>query len=249
MLSSEDASRRAKDLMISLNCSSSLSNVDLLACAQNANPSLIPARVINFMPTLSYLRKEGFPSSGVDVFTYPIMDNIVFNQSIDSLLRTGQIKKCKIITGFTSDEFGFFLPLYWQLNETNNFGFTGFNFKNFEYLVNYALYYYPDFPLRLDSNIFDELVNAYFNLVESVKNLSYPVYLNYFIQLMSDFSFVCPNLELAESYANQQLDAYVYELKHRPYDSQLPSYLGTTQHADDQFYIFALYLSNKVSIS
>jgi carboxylesterase type B len=85
-------------------------------------------------------------------------------------------------------------------------------------------------------------------MAELLKNLIYPVYLNYFIQLMSDFWFVCPNFELAESYANQQLDVYVYELKHRPYDSIFPSFLGTTIHVDDLAYTFALYSSNKVSI-
>jgi hypothetical protein len=206
--------------------------VDLLACAQNARPDLIFNRITNYMPG----------------FSHPIMDNIVFNQSIDSLLRSGQIKKSKIVTGFTSDEFGLFLPFYWDFNEANNYGYTGFHYKDFANLVNYALYYYPNFPFRLDSKIFDQLVNAYFNLGELASNLFYPVYLNYFIQLMSDFWFVCSNFELAESYSNQQLDVYVYELKHRRYDSTLPSYLGTTAHFDDVFYTFAFYSSNKVSI-
>ena len=251
VLSPEDASRRAKDLMLSLNCSSSLSNVDLLACAQNANSELILNRIANYMMTLPYLKKNNSADSvidSLDTFCHPVLDNIVFNQSVDSLLRSGQIKKAKIITGFDSDEFDLFLPFYWSLNSQNNYGYTGFHFRDFSNLANNALYFYPTFPNRLDSNIFDELVNAYFNTLELGKNLFYPVYLNYFIQLMSDFWFVCSNFELAESYSNQQLDVYVYELKHRTFDSSLPSYLGTTTHGEDLIYTFGFYMSNKVRL-
>ena len=240
MIKPEDASQRAKDLMISLNCSSTLSNTDLLVCAQSAKPDVIINRILS----LSNSIVDGSKFS----FCHPIIDNIVFNQSIDSLLRSGQIKKGKIITGFNSDEFDLFLPLVWPLNAQNSYGYKGFHFKDFSNLTNKLLYYYPTYPTRLDSIILNEIVNQYFNMIELAKNLFYPVYINYFIQIMSDFWFVCSNFELAESYSNQKLDAYVYEIKHRPFDSEIPIYLGTTAHADDLIYTFALPLSNKVNI-
>ena len=241
----EDASMRAKDLFLSLNCSSLLSNADLLSCAQISDPDLIIDRVLQYMPTLSYLKNIG----GIEgIFNQPVLDNIVFNQSIDSILRSGRIKKAKIITGFNSDEFNLFLSSYWPLNAQNKYGYTGFHFKEFTNVINRALYYYPSYPNKINSSFLNELIDHYFKSYELAANLVYPVYLNYFIQIMSDFLFACSNFELAESFSNNQLDAYVYELKHRRYDSQLPIYLGTTPHADDILYSFGIPLSNKVKI-
>ena len=50
---------------------------------------------------------------------------------------------------------------------------------------------------------------------------------------MSDFWFVCQAFELAEVYSNANLDAYVYEFKHRGAETCIPSYLGVATHGDE----------------
>lgn len=248
VLTQDDASKRAKDLFLSLNCSSSLSNAGLLSCAQNLSASFILDQVHTYMPTLPYLQNESLIlGSGIDIFGRPVIDNIVFNQSIDSILRDGKIKKCKIITGFNSDEFTVFLQsVGWPLTSQNNYGLKGFHFRNFLNIFNSVFFYYPSYPQIKQTNLAQEIVNVYFRLNEMPLNLIKPIYLNYLIQLMSDAWFVCPNFELAEIYSSSQLDTYVYEFKYRSAIAYLPSYLSTATHGDELYFTFGVPLSNKV---
>lgn len=247
-MTKEDASRRAKDLFLSLNCNSSFSNADLLLCAQKSNANLILNQAHVYMPSLTYLQNSSIILGyGMNIFGHPNIDNIVFNQSIDSTLRAGKVKKCKIITGFNSDEFTLFLGLSgWPLTSQNNYGYTGFDFDNFLNIFNSVLFYYPSYPTIKEAALTQEIVNSYFKINEMPFNRIKPIYLNYLIQIMSDAWFVCPNFELAEIYSSIQLDTYVYEFKYRGANAYLPSYLSTAAHSDELYFTFGEPLSNKV---
>ena len=78
------------------------------------------------MLTLDYLK-----DLSDKVFNTPILDGVFFNQTIDMAIKTGQFKKCKIITGFDSNEFALFLYTNEIINEANDYGFFGFNFEQF----------------------------------------------------------------------------------------------------------------------
>jgi len=244
LISPSDASRRAKDLFVSLNCSSSLNNVDLLNCAQRVDPALILRSVYTYLPSLTYLQSL----SGDTMFSSLTIDNIAFNQSVDLIIKSGQIKRCKIITGYNSDEFGLFLLLTRVINENNNYGYKGFKFNDFLKAINQLLYYYPNYPSRRSSNVDTEIVNAYFKIHQMPANLFSPVYLNYLNQMLSDFAFVCPSFQAAGIYSSLNLDAYVYEFKYRGAVSLLGNltFLGKATHADELVYVFGLPLSNKV---
>ena len=196
------------------------------------------------MPYLDYL--EGI--DGGQIFNNPTIDNIIFNQSINQIINSGQIKKCKIITGYNSDEFGLFLFAYDIANQANNYGTSGFNFSQFLYWVNKQIFYFPSYPLKPSQNFVKNLVAEYFKTTLIPFNLLSPVYINYFNQLMSDFWFVCQSFQFAEIHSNMNLDAYVYEFTYRGSKTWLPSYLGVATHADELVYTFGLPLSNKVII-
>jgi carboxylesterase type B len=182
------------------------------------------------------------------MFSSLTVDNIAFNQSVDLIIKSGQIKKCKIITGYNSDEFGIFLLLTGIINENNNYGYKGFKFNEFLKTFNQILYYYPNYPSRRSSNVDTEIVNAYFKIYQIPGNLFSPAYLNYLNQMLSDFVFVCPSFQAAEIYSSLDLVAYVYEFKYRGAVSLLGNltFLGTATHADELMYVFGLALSNKV---
>lgn len=180
------------------------------------------------------------------------IDGVAFNQSIDSLVKSGQVKKCRIFSGFNSDEYSRFL-FEWPLgvvDKNTNYGYKGFKFSNFSNGFNNYLLYYPNFPEKRASNVENEIINAYFKFSEIPFNLIYPVYLNYLNQIMSDYMMVCAAFQMAEIYSSLNLDAYVYEFKYRGVDSAIPkgvTHLGTATHVDELTYTFGVPLSNKVN--
>lgn len=249
-MSSSDASRRARDLFVGLNCNQSMTNSELLTCAQSANADEVLNGVYSYMPTLPYIQDLGNWSWGNagELFNNPTIDDILFNQSMDKIIKLGQVKKCKIITGFNSNEYVLFLIGSDPLDQVHNYGYTGFHFKQFLYWISKQFFYYPSYPTKPDTNFASSLVDAYFKTTEMAFNYIKPIYTNYFIQMLSDFWFVCQSFQIAEVYSKYNSNAYVYEFKYRGSNTWLPKFLGTATHGDELFYTFAGPLSNPVSM-
>jgi carboxylesterase type B len=247
LLPSTDASQRAKDLFLSLNCSSNLTNTDLLTCAQEATSDKVLYQVYNYMSTLPYMQNLNMWSWGTpnQIFNNPTVDYIMFNNTMDKIIQSGQVKNCKIITGFNSEEY-FLFTLDSIANSSNLYGYFGFHFKQFLAQINRQFYFYPSYPYKAPVNFAKQLVDAYFKSSKMPLNLVYPIYMNYFIQIMSDFWFVCQSFDIAEIYSSFNSDAYAYEFKYRGSNTYIPKYLGTATHGDELFYVFGGPLLNAV---
>ncbi len=180
-------------------------------------------------------------------FNNPTIDYIMFNDTMDKIIQSGQVKNCKIITGFDSEEY-FLFTIDSIANSSNLYGYFGFHFKQFLAQINKQFYFYPSYPFKAPDNFAKQLVDAYFKVSKMPFNLIYPVYMNYFIQIMSDFWFVCQSFDIAEIYSSFNLDAYVYEFKYRGSNTYIPTYLGTATHGDELFYVFGGPLLNSVKI-
>lgn len=173
----------------------------------------------------------------------------MFSQSIDSIIKLGQVKKCKIMTGYNSDEFSFFLKAFNIINRENEFGLSKFDFNTFSYWIETQFAYYPSYPLKPADNFLKNLTLEYFLLADLINYPQIPVYVQYLNRIMSDFRFVCQSYEIAEIFTKLNMDAYLYEFKFKGSQSNLPSYLGEATHGDELSYTFGFpLLSNKVII-
>ena len=89
----------------------------------------------------------------------------------------------------------------------------------------------------------------YTNLYNTYNNTSY---LNTLARLLSDFLFVCPNYNIAETYSRRENNVYVYEFAYRFYTSQIPNdlvtYLGPATHADEIVMTFGFVLSEALDL-
>ena len=244
LLSSAEATRRAKELFSVLGCSVNSSNSEILKCAQ----SLSTSSILN--ATYSYLMKKVFLSdflSSTSVTVFPlVLNNVTFAQSINQALIKGAFKKCKIITGFTSDEYGFFIantgalgadPSQWEQNARAINSSQAFDF------LDLFFYFYPSYPERSGSNLTQNIIEEYFPKENSSGQQI--AYVSYLSQIASDFIFVCQSFEMAEAYAKSKLDAYVYSYNHRISSTIFPEVLGVV-HTDELAMVFAETLSSKI---
>ena len=240
LLSSVEATRRAKELFSVLGCHVNLSNSEILTCAQ----SLSTSSILN--ATYSYLMKKVFlGSASVTVFPL-VLNNVTFTQSINQALIKGAFKKSKIITGFTSDEYGFFIantgslganPSQWEQNA------KAINYSQAFDFLNLFFYFYPSYPERSGSNLTQNIIKEYFPKENT--NGQQIAYVSYMNQIASDFTFVCQSFEMAEAYSKSKLDAYVYSYNHRISSTKFPEVLGVV-HTDELAMVFAETLSSKI---
>ena len=225
LLSSSEATNRTLKLFEKLNCTTG-SREEALQCARNLDPLLILNKT-NELFVQEYDKTQIF---------LLVQDNIVFNKSIDQLAESRSFKDCKILNGFNSDEWGFFITDYLEKIQL-------FDYNQLQNAINYVLHYYPIYPQQISDITIDSIIKQY--LVPNLNQTSIN-YIRYLIQIVSDKFFVCPTFQIAEIYAKSGLDAYVYEYKFRISSSTYPTSFGAAMHNDELPMVFGEPLSNKV---
>ena len=139
-----------------------------------------------------------------------VIDDIVFNKSIEELARENKFKKCNIISGFVSDEYGYILPLI----------FGQGNFFNLQAVLrlNYTEFYNT---LRYIFQVSNETIQGIYSIYDFSNNLSQlqnqtsQFYLQKLIQIGGDSRFICPAFDISEIWTQNGLKAYVYEYKYQ----------------------------------
>jgi carboxylesterase type B len=174
----------------------------------------------------------------------PVVDNIVFSEPIEKLVAKNQFKKCKIITGFNTNEMAFFIavydllgpnPLTWESNAKS------MNNSTFVQLISEIFHFYPYYTHRnFTQTLFSNLLSRYMPHSAS--------YFKRFESMWTDFMYSCQSFELAKIYSKQNLDAYFYQYNFRISTGILPEYFGVV-HIDDDPIVFAETLANKVLFS
>lgn len=222
-MSSAVATDRTEQLFEQIECNS-ISIEARFECAQNL--------------TMKQLIDQTYTSSVTytNNFDKLVLDNVVFNATIDNLVENNDFKSCNIITGFESDEFGFFLKDFFTEEEAKNM-----DKQLFIYLLSILRLPYQPAP-----SLVDDIITAYFNTNRTNLNLTSSEYLSSIIKIQSDVLFNCQSLQLAEFYTNRGNKAYVYEHDYRLASSIINQIYGVT-HTEDIPFVFAEALSNKVT--
>ncbi len=202
---------------------------DALKCAQSTNASLI----LKAASDLDILYTDA------TVVFLLVEDGEVFEKSIDQLAAEKKFKKCKIITGFNTNEFTNSLfdylnpdPSKWLLD-----------FPNFVKFIGMANYFYPSYPQKITEEVINEIIQQYIktNPKTSVELV------NLLVQILTDRFFVCQSSQLATIYSEANFDVYMYEYKYRISSSYFPEEYGYAAHGDELATIFGEPLSNKVA--
>ena len=245
LASSAEATRRSKMLLSVLGCNSSLSNSELLKCAQQLDPiSILNATYVYLLPKIFYAEVYYFTSIAIFPF---VLDNKTFTQSVEQSLAKKEFKKCKIIAGFTSNEAGYFIatggvlgknPAYWDVVAKS------YNSTMFNQILNAYFFFFPNYPQRPDKNFFPNLINQYFSNKDFQDPMFTGLYVDYLNKIASDFIFICPTFQMAEIYTHAKLESYVYSYNYRISTTIFPESLGVV-HTDELAVVFAETLASK----
>ena len=174
-----------------------------------------------------------------------VLDNQVFNESIESLANKGAFKKCKIITGFSKNEFGDLISAFGLLGNDPKLydaAVKSFDVTKFNQLMTLAYKYYPIYPERNNQNVTNKILDTYL----PVNRSSIKSYYEYFERFSSDLVFICPSFRQAEIYS-QQNKVYFYEYAYRISNTIFPPIMGVV-HGDDLTTLFAETLGRKVGL-
>lgn len=174
-----------------------------------------------------------------------VLDNQVFSESIESLANKGAFKKCKIITGFTKNEFGDLIAAFGLLGPDPKFydaAIDSFDVTKFNQLMALAYRFYPAYPELNNQNVTNRILDTYL----PVNRQSIKSYYKYFERFSSDLVFICPSFRQAEIYS-QQNKVYFYEYASRISSTIYPPIMEVV-HTDDVPTLFAETLGRKVGL-
>jgi len=165
-----------------------------------------------------------------------------FAKEVDELAAENAFKKCNILSGYTSDEMGFFLAFFLSDTEMKNLNFEKFEesliviWKNF-----WQIYRFKEVPIDLDL-----MYERYFGTLRPQDLDQTKInYADKLIQILSDPSFVCQSFQLAEVFSKAGQKVYVYEFKFRNIASSFDSIYGQTVHAEDLVFTLGIPLSEE----
>ena len=246
LISSTEATRRGRELFSVLGCNKNSTSTEMLKCAQKIDPlAILNATYIHLVPSV-YI-DEFLGGTSINIFPL-VLDYQTFTQSIQQAIVKNAFKKCKIITGSTTDEYGGFIPVGGSLGIDPALWEQNANAINSSQLVEFLdsfFYFYPAYPQTFGKNFTQKMLAAY--LPSSlVQHINAPIkYVSYVIQIASDFLFVCPSFEMAEIFSKTNLEAYVYSYNHRISSTIFPEVLGVV-HTDELAMVFAETLSSKI---
>jgi carboxylesterase type B len=92
-----------RNLLISIGCGGpSTSNADLLKCAQQLEPQTLVQQSSQYFMKLT--GNNIFAGHSQTMFFRPVIDHSLLMESFEDAIRSKNVKKCPIITGFTTDE-------------------------------------------------------------------------------------------------------------------------------------------------
>lgn len=215
-------------------CDIKKSNDEILKCARNVNASEL---VIDYF-NLKY---------------FMVINNDVFKKPIGKLIEEKAFKKCSILTGFNSDEYGLYLTsnIYKILGENpSTWNDDARNVTN-EIFSSFMNTNHPK-EIKSDSRFYEKLVEEYFTS-RDFKNLkSNPLsidFYKYLSRIETDYLFTCAALKVAEIYFQSNQTTFFYKYGYRIPTSAFRESLASAVHGDDLPIIFAEPLANKVSFT
>jgi carboxylesterase type B len=206
LLTSDQATKLTSKMASNVGCNKKV-NQDLLNCLKSKNTDKI-----NQVASKLY----DYPS-----FT---LDPNVFDQLPRNLFKSGNFKKCNVLTGSNTNEEGMLLD-----GEISQY------VADLEKGIKSSFINALKKRLLINDTIANQIANAYvpYSLTGTIN------YINYFEQIITDYQYRCPTNNLADYISKNNKDAYIYIYGHKSSDS--PSnydiYDGAV-HADEIAYVF-----------
>ena len=178
MLSANEASEKTNNLLNKLGCKY-LDNNKQLICAKN-----LSIDVLSSDKTLNSL----------------VIDNIVFEDSIDKLLENSKFKNCNIIAGYNSREFYSTLEhIFPDLLDVLNI--------DYDVLKTVIKYYFTIHGHPIENGLIKEILQKYQIPMVEYNKLKYMVYAN---QIHVDKKYFCPIKKMTDYFTAAGMNAYVY---------------------------------------
>lgn len=177
---------------------------DAVACAQRVNVSTVLSSVTAYDPSFQ---------------ARPLVDGYFMPQHPATLLAAGNFKTCPILIGSTKDEANFLLLM------SNPPVFNGFNTlpslnqSSFQQSIANQIPNYPNYPTRITQNTLTAIISEYTNWGNSNNGLNNFYSLDYAV---SDYTFRCPIVDLANSYARFNNYVFMYYFTHHSSQSPFP---------------------------
>jgi carboxylesterase type B len=226
LVTSDVATMKSKTYLAGFGCDTTKPNEEILKCARDLDANRLADETTGY---------------------YFIIDNVTFNKSIEELAKEKSFKKCKILTGFNTDEFVLYFtsPLFGILNENNPS-----NWEEDAKMVDISKFNDVINGIGIDEKIYSRLLKEYFseqdllNLNRNESAISFSTYLN---RIGSDYIFICQSFSMAQLYLSAGLDAYVYKYGYRISSSYIPESVASAIHVDELPIVFGEPLAIKVN--
>ena len=158
----------------------------------------------------------------------PTIDGYFLRQHPIDLLADGNFKKAPILIGVTHDEGAYFLPFV--LPKLYNMSKDSINTRE-KYLQSVRQILHSDDELTAEI-----VAHEYKNPYHYSRKLSY---MDIVDDIVGDYCFICPTLNFALTYSEQELPVYFYQFAHISSKSPWPKWMGAL-HGYELDMIFAL---------
>lgn len=204
-------------------------NAEMVECARKVEPRQAIEKSDNyffaradhgimqfpFLPVIDnyFLTEE--PSTSINTGK-PTLSNhnpCIYSNTLNLLInfQSGNFKKCPILLGVNQDEANWFY--IYSFAEYRNLSVRPeLTYDSFKYFLKSLFHYYPQYPSVITESALNAIIFKYTNW-ENVNNINKN--LEALDNVAADFHFICPALDLANSYAMNKLDVFFYHFTQR----------------------------------
>ncbi|XP_069103406.1 acetylcholinesterase-like isoform X1 [Argopecten irradians] len=210
----------------------------VFAAAMNCTRNTLPETLLCLRdrPAEDFPTKEYDPDivRGISQFPFvPVIDGIFLTESPENAFRRQNFKKIPVLVGSNSNEGTWLLPYYnkdlFTLKQESNI-----KRRQFVMAIDDMFNYYPQFPKKINSFGKDAILFQYTPWKDpSSKSMNR----DRIEQAIGDVNFICPVVELAQTYAMANMTVYYYEFAHRSSRQFWPNWMGV-MHGDEIFFAF-----------
>jgi len=141
----------------------------------------------------------------------PVVDGYFLVEEPIISLNKGNFKKCPILLGVNKDEANWFY--IYAFSEYRNLSVRPeLNYESFKIFLSSLFHYYPQFPSVVTEPVLDAIMFKYTNW-NNVHNIQKNI--ESLDNVAADYHFICPALDLASTFAMNNLDVYFYHFTQR----------------------------------
>ena len=207
---------KGRKLASSLGCDGD--GEQMLACLKTKDPINISAKAL-----------EVLDMSSITTPFCPTIDHYFLHDKPINLINSGQNKKLDTLLGMVKNEGTYFLI------------YEGYVGKNNNVILNKQEY--KDIVQKMINEHNEDLYNLVSYEYESGGYSEFPNYVDFLDSLQGDISFSCSVVELAEKYADQGNNVFMYYFTHRTSANPWPEWTGV-MHGYEIDHVFGAPLSS-----